>query len=101
MAAETIKDTLTAAGLGTDDVARYWLHQANLNMNLLIVRMLLGRDAEPGEAPVILDSYANTSSAGSIIAFHKYQDDLAAGTNGVICSFGAGYSIGCVVVRKL
>lgn len=101
MAAETIKDTLTAAGLTTDDVARYWLHQANLNMNLLIVRMLLGRDATADEAPVILDSYANTSSAGSIIAFHKYQDDLATGTNGVICSFGAGYSIGCVVVRKL
>ena len=100
MAAQTIADTLEAAGLETKDVARYWLHQANLNMNLLIVRTLLGRDAEPGEAPVILDSYANTSSAGSIIAFHKYQDDLPAGSNGVICSFGAGYSIGCVVVRK-
>ena len=100
MAAETILNTLQAAGLETKDVSRYWLHQANLNMNLLIVRTLLGRDAEPGEAPVILDTYANTSSAGSIIAFHKYQDDLPAGTNGVICSFGAGYSIGCVVVRK-
>ena len=100
MAAQTIADTIGAAGLSTGDIQRYWLHQANLNMNLLIVRTLLGRDAEPGEAPVILDSYANTSSAGSIIAFHKYQDDLAAGSNGVICSFGAGYSIGCVVVRK-
>ena len=100
MAAATIADTLAAAGLETRDVARYWLHQANLNMNLLIVRTLLGRDAEPGEAPVILDSYANTSSAGSIIAFHRYQDDLPTGANGVICSFGAGYSIGCVVVRK-
>jgi beta-ketodecanoyl-[acyl-carrier-protein] synthase len=69
-------------------------------MNLLIARTLLGRDATPDEAPVILDTYANTSSAGSIIAFHKYQDDLPAGANGVICSFGAGYSIGCVVVRK-
>jgi beta-ketodecanoyl-[acyl-carrier-protein] synthase len=66
----------------------------------LITRMLLGRDAEPQEAPVILDTYANTSSAGSIIAFHKYQDDMASGAHGVICSFGAGYSIGCVVVRK-
>ncbi|HWJ94103.1 MAG TPA: 3-oxoacyl-[acyl-carrier-protein] synthase III C-terminal domain-containing protein, partial [Telluria sp.] len=68
--------------------------------NLLIARTLLGRDASPQEAPVILDTYANTSSAGSIIAFHKYQDDLPAGANGVICSFGAGYSIGCVVVRR-
>ena len=100
MAAQTIADTLAAAGLETKDVSRYWLHQANLNMNLLIVRTLLGRDATADEAPVILDSYANTSSAGSIIAFHRYQDDLPARANGVICSFGAGYSIGCVVVRK-
>ncbi len=100
MAAEMIADTVQNAGLEIKDVSRYWLHQANLNMNLLIARTLLGRDAEPGEAPVILDTYANTSSAGSIIAFHKYQDDMPPGANGVICSFGAGYSIGCVVVRK-
>ncbi len=66
----------------------------------LIVRRLLERDATRSEAPVILDRYANTSSAGSIIAFHKYQDDMPSGSHGVICSFGAGYSIGCVVVRK-
>ncbi|MDB5950806.1 MAG: beta-ketoacyl-ACP synthase [Massilia sp.] len=100
MAAEMIKDTVSAAGLAINQVSRFWLHQANLSMNLLITRMLLGRDAEPSEAPVILDTYANTSSAGSIIAFHKYQDDMPAGALGVICSFGAGYSIGCVVVRK-
>ncbi len=100
MAAEMIRDTVTGAGLEVGQVSRYWLHQANLNMNQLIARTLLGRDAEPGEAPVILDTYANTSSAGSIIAFHKYQDDMPSGALGVICSFGAGYSIGCVVVRK-
>jgi beta-ketodecanoyl-[acyl-carrier-protein] synthase len=100
MAAEMIKQTVTAAGLSIGQVSRFWLHQANLSMNQLITRMLLGRDAEPSEAPVILDTYANTSSAGSIIAFHKYQDDMPAGSLGVICSFGAGYSIGCVVVRK-
>jgi beta-ketodecanoyl-[acyl-carrier-protein] synthase len=100
MAAEMIRDTVASAGLELGEVKRYWLHQANLNMNLLIARTLLGRDAAPDEAPVILDTYANTSSAGSIIAFHKYQDDLPHGALGVICSFGAGYSIGCVVVRK-
>jgi beta-ketodecanoyl-[acyl-carrier-protein] synthase len=100
MAADMIRATVAAAGLELGEVSRYWLHQANLNMNLLIARTLLGRDAEPGEAPVILDTYANTSSAGSIIAFHQYQDDLPPGALGVICSFGAGYSIGCVVVRK-
>jgi beta-ketodecanoyl-[acyl-carrier-protein] synthase len=100
MAAEMIKNSIASAGLEVPQVSRYWLHQANLNMNQLIARMILGRDAEPAEAPVILDSYANTSSAGSVIAFHKYQDDLPQGAYGVICSFGAGYSIGSVVVQK-
>lgn len=101
MAAAMITSTVEASGIAIPDVKRFWLHQANLNMNLLISRMILGRDATTEESPTILDTYANTSSAGSIIAFHKYQDDLAAGTVGIICSFGAGYSIGCVVVRKL
>ncbi|MFZ6874927.1 beta-ketoacyl-ACP synthase III [Undibacterium sp. Di27W] len=101
MAAAMITSTVEAADITIPDVKRYWLHQANLNMNLLIARMILGRDASPEESPTILDTYANTSSAGSIIAFHKYQDDLEAGNIGVICSFGAGYSIGCVVVKKL
>ncbi len=101
MAADMIKETVANTGLEIAQIGRYWLHQANLNMNLLIARLLLGRDATPQEAPVILDTYANTSSAGSIIAFHKHQDDMPAGAYGVICSFGAGYSIGCVVVRKI
>ena len=49
---------------------------------------------------MILDEFANTASAGSVIAFHKHRDDLVAGDIGVICSFGAGYSVGSVVVRK-
>ncbi len=101
MAAAMITSTVTAAGISITDIQRFWLHQANLNMNLLITRMILGRDAVADESPTILDTYANTSSAGSIIAFHKHQDDLATGAIGVICSFGAGYSIGCVVVKKL
>ncbi len=70
-------------------------------MNQLIARRLLGRDATTDQAPVILDEFANTSSAGSIIAFHRHRADLAAGDIGVICSFGAGYSIGSVIVRRL
>jgi beta-ketodecanoyl-[acyl-carrier-protein] synthase len=100
MVAELIATHLAENQLNISDVKRFWLHQANLNMNLLIVRKLLGRDAEPGEAPVILDSYANTSSAGSVIALHKYQDDLPSGALGVLSSFGAGYSIGSVILRK-
>ncbi|MBB6341181.1 beta-ketodecanoyl-[acyl-carrier-protein] synthase [Pseudomonas fluvialis] len=100
MVAELIAAHLAENQLNVADVKRFWLHQANLNMNLLIARKLLGRDAEAHEAPVILDTYANTSSAGSVIALHKNQDDLPAGALGVLSSFGAGYSIGSVILRK-
>ena len=79
---------------------RLWLHQANINMNDFIARKVLDRDPTPEENVIILDEYANTSSAGSIIAFHLHSDDLAAGDTGLICSFGAGYSAGTVFVRK-
>ena len=100
MVAELIAAHLAENQLNVGDVKRFWLHQANLNMNLLITRKLLGRDAELSEAPVILDTYANTSSAGSVIALHKNQDDLPRGALGVLSSFGAGYSIGSVILRK-
>jgi beta-ketodecanoyl-[acyl-carrier-protein] synthase len=70
-------------------------------MNQLISRRVLGRDAAPDEAPTILDEYANTSSAGSVIAFHKHRDDFQSGDLGVLCSFGAGYSIGSVILKKV
>lgn len=101
MVAELIVDHLDSLSLSPDNLRRMWLHQANLNMNQLISRRVLGREATLEEAPVILDEYANTSSAGSIIAFHQNQSDLAQGDIGVICSFGAGYSIGSIVVRYL
>ena len=77
-----------------------YLHQANENMNRLISKYILGHEASRDFAPVVLDEYANTSSAGSIIAFHKYKADLKKGDIGVICSFGAGYSVGSVIVQK-
>ena len=100
IAAAHIESELTELGLAAADVRRYWLHQANLSMNQLIVKRLTGGEVTPDVAPLILDEYANTSSAGSIIAFHLHKSDLASGDVGVICSFGAGYSVGCVVVRK-
>ena len=70
-------------------------------MNRTIAKTLLGREVAPEEAPVILDEYANTSSAGSVIAFHKHRGGIRAGEHAVLCSFGAGYSIGSVLLRKL
>jgi beta-ketodecanoyl-[acyl-carrier-protein] synthase len=100
MVAEHMRAHLEDLKIPIADVKRYWLHQANLGMNKLIIKKLLGRDALPHEAPVILDEYANTSSAGSVIAFHKYRDGLEAGDYAVLCSFGAGYSVGSIILRK-
>ncbi len=100
MVAEHIRSHLEDSSLALDEVKRFWLHQANSGMNRLITKTLLGREPEPEEAPVILDDYANTSSAGSVIAFHKHRDGLKVGDLGVLCSFGAGYSVGSVLLRK-
>ncbi len=100
MATQHIGEHLQQHGLGVNDVRRWWLHQANINMNLLITKKLLGRAATADEAPTVLDQYANTASAGSLIAFNLHSDDLLPGDHGLICSFGAGYSIGSLLIRK-
>ena len=82
------------------DVRRFWLHQANKNMNDYIAKKVLGRAPEVDEAPIVLDEFANTSSAGCVIAFHRHRRDLNVGDFGVLCSFGAGYSAGSVIVRR-
>ncbi|WP_121630467.1 beta-ketoacyl-ACP synthase III [Tropicibacter alexandrii] len=87
-------------GWRAGDLKRLWLHQANRTMNDFIGKKVLGRVPEDGEQPNILQDYANTSSAGSIIAFSKYSGDLEPGDRGVICSFGAGYSVGSVLVER-
>jgi beta-ketodecanoyl-[acyl-carrier-protein] synthase len=88
-------------GLSAADIKRMWLHQANINMNLFLAHKVFGRDPTPGEAPNIIGEYANTSSAGAIIAFNKHSADLNTGDVGVLCTFGAGYSAGSVILRKL
>jgi beta-ketodecanoyl-[acyl-carrier-protein] synthase len=100
MVAQMIVDHGGALGLSGSKLRRMWLHQANAGMNRLIAQRVLGHEANDDESPTVLDTYANTSSAGSIIAFHKHNQDLATGDVGLICSFGAGYSAGTVFLRK-
>lgn len=100
MAAQHITEHLASHDLTPNALRRWWLHQANINMNILISKRLLGRDASQEEAPIVLDEYANTASAGSIIAFSHNHKDLQAGDFGLICSFGAGYSIGSLLLVK-
>lgn len=101
MVAAMILEDLETLGLEGTDLRRLWLHQANANMNRLIAGKVLGHEASEDESPTVLDTYANTSSAGSIIAFHKHSADIQPGEKGLICSFGAGYSAGTVFVERV
>ena len=100
MVSHMIGEHLKEQGLTGNDLRRMWLHQANANMNRLISSKVLGHEANEDESPTVLDTYVNTSSAGSIIAFHKHSTDFKPGDKGLICSFGAGYSAGTVIVEK-
>lgn len=98
---EVILEHLKENELSTDQIKMMWLHQANANMLDLILRTVVGREADKSIVPSVIDEFANTSSASPIIVFHRYKDQLQSGDLGVICSFGAGYSIGSVIVRKV
>lgn len=99
MVSHLITSQMDKMNLGPDDIKRLYLHQANINMNNFIAKKVLGRDPDISEAPIILDEYANTSSAGCIIALHKYKQDLNSGDKTVLCSFGAGYSACCLLLE--
>lgn len=100
LVADHIATHLAETDVAPEDLKRLWLHQANKSMNDFIGRKVLGRVPERGEQPNILQNYANTSSAGSMIAFSQHSDDLKDGDLGLICSFGAGYSVGSVVLQR-
>ena len=100
MVADMIGQQLDRLSIPADQLRRMWLHQANTGMNRLIATKVLGHEPTPDESQTVLDVYGNTSSAGSIIAFHQNNADFAVGEIGLICSFGAGYSAGTVFVRK-
>lgn len=101
MVSSLISEQMAACNLEASDLKRLFLHQANINMNTFVAKKILGRDPVEGEAPIILNEFANTASAGSIIAFHRHHDDMVAGDKAIICSFGAGYSAGCLVIEHL
>jgi len=99
--ANLIKNHLESHSIDINSIKGMYLHQANESMNKLISKYLLGSEADQSLAPIVLDEYANTSSAGSIIAFHKNNENLSKNDLAIICSFGAGYSIGNVIVKKI
>ena len=100
MVSDHIANHMSDAGVQATDLKRLWLHQANKSMNDFIGEKVLGRTPEPGEQPNILQDYANTSSAGINHRVFQIFQRLGDGDHGLICSFGAGYSVGSVIVEK-
>jgi beta-ketodecanoyl-[acyl-carrier-protein] synthase len=88
-------------GLTPEDVRRFWLHQANARMNAMILKLAFGHEVGPDRAPMVLERLGNTAAAGSIVALHENHKDMKAGDFGLLCAFGAGYSIGSALVRML
>lgn len=101
MVANLISEVVANANQTIDSVKTFWLHQANINMNMLIAKKLIGGLPSKQQAPTVLDTYANTSSAGSVIAFHLHREHMQQGDNGILCSFGAGYSAGAILLEKI
>ena len=101
LVAKMITAQLEKNSIQPNEVKRFWLHQANASMNELILKLVVGKEAaQPGLVPIILDEFANTSSAGVIIAMHRTAHEVNDGEYGILCSFGAGYSVGCILVQK-
>jgi beta-ketodecanoyl-[acyl-carrier-protein] synthase len=100
MASKFVLEHVESHGLAPAQVSRYWLHQANEKLNKLVAERVLGREATREESPIILDEFGNTASAGSLLAFSRHNEDLPAGSYGVMCSFGAGYSLGSLMLQR-
>jgi len=98
---EHVNHHLAECSIKPSKLVRIWLHQANIKMNTDIARGLLGREASKSELPIILDEYGNTGASGVMLAFHKFHNDLNKGDTGLLCSFGAGYGVGSVILEKL
>lgn len=96
-----IVDFLADHGLTPHDVRRFWLHQANARMNAMILKLAFGKDVGQDRAPMVLDRLGNTAAAGAIIALKEHHEDMVPGDLGLICAFGAGYSIGAALMRMM
>lgn len=96
-----IVEFLADHGLTPPQVRRYFLHQANARMNAMILKLAFGTDVDHDRAPMVLERLGNTAAAGAIVALKENHADMAPGDYGLLCAFGAGYSIGGALLRMM
>ncbi|CAN0655922.1 beta-ketoacyl-ACP synthase III [Tritonibacter mobilis] len=96
-----IVDFLAEHGHTPETMRRFWLHQANARMNAMILKLAFGGEVGQDRAPTVLDRLGNTAAAGAIIALEEKHRDMKPGEHGLLCAFGAGYSIGGALLRMM
>lgn len=96
-----IVEFLGEHGLTPEGIRRFWLHQANARMNAMILRLAFGHDVDHDRAPMVLDRLGNTAGAGAVVALSENHADMKPGDYGLLCAFGAGYSIGGALLKML
>jgi len=67
-------------------------------MNEAMANSICGPSAS---ARTVLADYGNTAAAGSLLALHLNHRDLSSGAVGVLAAFGAGYTMGAQVLRRI
>jgi 3-oxoacyl-[acyl-carrier-protein] synthase III len=95
---DSILTAVEQAGLAMDDIAHFFLHQANLHL-LTAVRDKLGIRAD--RTPVTIDRLGNTGSAGVFTALHdSFEQGLVQpGDTYVLSAIGAGFQWGSLCLR--
>ena len=100
LVATLISEQLKKNKISPEEISKFWLHQANWKMIRLITSKILGTDDfDENITPMPITEFGNLASVGSLFAFNL-NNDLAKGQKGVICSFGAGYSVCSIIVEK-
>ena len=101
LVASLISNQLEKNNINPNDICRFWLHQANGKMIRLIASKILNDDDfDLSLVPMPIKQFGNLASVGSLFAFNL-NNDLESGDKGVICSFGAGYSVCSIIVEKI
>ena len=100
LVASLISEQLGKNNISPEEISKFWLHQANGKMIRLITSKILGTDDfDENITPMPITEFGNLASVGSLFAFNL-NNDLTKGQKGVICSFGAGYSVCSIIVEK-
>jgi len=101
LVAKLIIEQLEKNNIKPDEISKYWLHQANSRMiNLIVSKVIGSNNFDTNLAPLPIEKFGNLASAGSMFSFNL-NNDLQPGERGIICSFGAGYSVCSMLVEKV